>query len=90
MQICILAKNEDIELVREKARLEIESFANHTKILGIGLSENGEKPITHWFCTFDASQEMIDKLKSIQELTEIKVSNPRGFLRKHKLKTIKD
>lgn len=90
MQICILAKDEDVELVREKARREIEIFTNHTKILEIGLSKNREKPVTHWFCTFDASQEMIDKLKSIQELSEIEVSDPRGFLRKHNLRTIKD
>ena len=90
MKICILAKNEDVESARNKAKLEIEAFANHSRILGIGLSETGEKPATHWFCTFDASQEMIDKLKLIQELTEIEVTNPRGFLREHKLKTIKD
>lgn len=90
MQICILAKNEDIDVVREKGRLEIEAFANHPKILGIGLSHNGEKPITHWLCTFNANQEMIDKLKSIQELTEIEEISPRGFLKKHKLRTIKD
>jgi len=90
MQVCILAKNEDIDGIREKARLEIEFFSNHTQILNIGLSETGEKPITHWFCTFNADQEMLDKLKSIQELTEIEVANPRGFLSKRKLKTIKD
>ena len=90
MQICILAKDEDVELVREKARREIEIFTNHTKILSIGLSENREKPITHWFCTFDATQEMIDKLKSIQELTDIEVSNPKSFLKKHNLRTLKD
>jgi hypothetical protein len=89
MQVCILAKNENIEVVREKARQKIEKFANHYQILGIGLSETGEKPITHWFCTFDASQEMIDKLKSIQEFTEIEVTNPRSFLKKFKLSLIK-
>lgn len=90
MQICILAKNENVEVVREKARQEIQEFKNHHKILSIGLSSNGEKPITHWFCTFDASQEMIDKLKSIQELTEIETCNPRNFLKKSKLRFIKD
>lgn len=90
MQICILAKNENIEEVREKARQEVKEFEKHQTLLSVGLSSNGEKPITHWFCTFDASQEMIDKLKSIQELTEIEISNPRSFLKKNKLSSIKD
>lgn len=90
MQICILAKNEDVEVVREKARQEIEIFANDPKILGIGLSEKGAKPATHWFCTFNASEEMFLKLKSIQELTNIEQINPRSFLRKINLRPIKD
>ena len=89
MQVCILAKNEDVEKAREKAKQEIEKFANHHQILSIGVSENGEKPATHWFCTFNASQKMLDKLKSIQEFTEIEAENPRKFLKKFKLTLVK-
>lgn len=87
MNVCILAKDIDVEKAREKAR-RIEEFSKHQNVLGTPLSESGLKPITHWFCSYNSSEEMISHLKSIQEFTEIETVPVRTFLRKHKLKIV--
>lgn len=87
MNVCILAKDIDVKKVREIAR-GIEEFSKHQITLGIPLSETGLKPITHWLCSYDSSEEMISYLKSIQELTKIETISMRKFLRKHNLKIV--
>lgn len=90
MIVCILTKDFDVENSREIVRKEIPEFAAHQGILSIPLSENGSKPITHWFCAFNSTQEMLDKLKSIQnkETTEIEECEPKPFLASRKLKIV--
>jgi hypothetical protein len=85
MWLCILAKNENIEESRELAKA---AFPGHDS-LKIPVSENGEFPETHWFCAFVASDEMKEKILSIQKFSEIELSNPIHFLEKRNLKRIK-
>jgi len=85
MWICILAKNENIEESRELAKV---AFPEH-KSLQIPVSENGEFPATHWLCAFVTSDEMKEKILSIQKFSEVELSNPIHFLEKRNLKRIK-
>ena len=85
MWICILVKNENIEESRELAKI---AFPEHNS-LQIPVSENGEFPETHWFCAFVASNEMKEKILSIQKFSEIELSNPIHFLESRNLKRIK-
>ena len=87
MYICILCPHKDIKEAREKAK-NIPYFADHTS-LTIPVSEEGELPITHWFCTFDASPELSKQIQDAAFLCTVELENPKTFLRKHNLRMIK-
>jgi len=86
MIICILASNENIDVVRERAK-QILQFATHAA-LTVPVSEYGEMPATHWFCTFNASEEVFQQIKDLQEFSEVAEADPRTFLKEHNLKII--
>lgn len=87
MFICILATNENVEQVRERAK-QIEKFAERADILKIPVSESGEAPATHWFCWFKPSEEVKEKIFELQDLSEVEISSPINFLEKKNLKRI--
>ena len=89
MIICILAKNEDVDAVRNTAKEAGLTFGEKT-ILNIPVSPTGELPATHWFCTFNASPETYKKIKEIQKLTDIDTEKTRNFLAERNLKIIAD
>jgi len=84
MYICILATNENAEAAREKAK-QIEIFQCHNA-LKIPVSETGELPATHWFCTFRPEEDLKEKIMELQELTEIEMGKPKKFLESRNLK----
>ncbi len=81
MRICILCDASRIEEARQKE--------GNNKILTIELSQSGEKPATHYFCTMVVDQKKADKLMAKKEFTTMEISEPKDFLEKHNLKIIK-
>jgi hypothetical protein len=81
MRICILCDASRIEEARQKE--------DNNKILTIELSQSGEKPATHYFCTMVVDQKKADKLMAKREFTTMEISEPKDFLEKHNLKMIK-
>jgi|LauGreSBDMM110SN_4_FD.fasta_scaffold00165_2 hypothetical protein len=81
MRICILCDASRIEEARQKE--------GNNKILTIELSQSGEKPATHYFCTMVVDQKKADKLMAKREFTTMEISEPKDFLEKHNLKMIK-
>jgi hypothetical protein len=81
MRICILCDASRIEEARQKE--------GNNKILTIELSQSGEKPATHYFCSMVVSQEKADKLMAKREFTTMEISEPKDFLEKHNLKMIR-
>ena len=86
MIICILCTDENIAVVRERAK-EIPQFASHTA-LAIPVSETAEMPPSHWFCTFNASDGVYQAIKELQEYTEVEESQPQAFMESRNLKVI--
>jgi hypothetical protein len=81
MRICILCDASHIEEARQKE--------GNNKILTIELSQSGEKPATHYFCTMVVDQKKADKLMAKREFTTMEISEPKDFLEKHNLKMIR-
>jgi hypothetical protein len=81
MRICILCDASRIEEARQKE--------GNNKILTIELSQSGEKPATHYFCTMVVDQKKADKLMAKKEFTIMEIAEPKDFLEKHNLKMIK-
>jgi hypothetical protein len=89
LKVCIVAKDEDVEKVRETAFAHLENFRNHSNVMVIPLSESGEGTPTHWFCTFEASQPVFEKMKTLQNLSDIEeVKSVKDFLKARNLKMI--
>jgi hypothetical protein len=86
MIICILAPNDKVEVVRERAK-QIPKFANHTA-LSVPVSATGDLPATHWFCTFSTDEELYAQIKALQEFSEVVEADPKAFLEGKKLKPI--
>jgi hypothetical protein len=80
MRICILCEASRIEEARQKE--------GNNKILTIELSQSGEKPATHYFCTMVVDQKKADKLMAKREFTTMEISEPKDFLEKYNLKMI--
>jgi hypothetical protein len=81
MRICILCDASRIEEARQKE--------GNNKILTIELSQSGEKPATHYFCTMVVDQKKADKLMAKREFTIMEIAEPKDFLEKHNLKMIR-
>lgn len=87
MKICIICSDEHIQTVRQRAK-QIEAFAKNHVALVIPLSADGEMPQTHWFCYLNATPEMLQQIKELQEFSEVVESDPHEFLTSRNLKTI--
>ena len=82
MRICILCEDSKIAQVREKEK--------KSDILLVPLSENGQEPVTHWFCSMVGEDSKMQKILDKQELTIMESNiDPKDFLKKHNLKFVK-
>jgi hypothetical protein len=86
MKICILATDDKVAVVRERAAT-IPAFVRHTT-MNIPLSPTGDAPPTHWFCTFDATDSMYQQIVALQQDSEVVQSEPDAFLTSRNLKVI--
>jgi len=87
-KLCILATVENVEAVRAKAYENIPELTGH-KLLNYPVSATGEEPITHWFCPMNGTKKIIEKMKSLQELSIMEVDNPTEFLKSHNLMIVR-
>jgi hypothetical protein len=87
MYICILSTVENVEAVREKAKT-LPNFAKHIAVT-IPVSSDGELPPTHYFCTFNTTQETCDQIMALQKLSVIETGKPKEFLSSRNLKIIR-
>lgn len=81
VNICILCEESKVQQVKDKL--------DKDNILKIEVSETGQKPATHYFCTMIVSEEKAQRLLSKQELTIMELSNAKDFLEKWNLKIIR-
>lgn len=81
MRICILCDASKVEAARKKEKNE--------GILKIELSQTGEAPATHYFCTMVVDQEKADALMAKKDFTIMEIAEPKDFLDRHGLKIIK-
>jgi len=81
MRVCILCEETKVNLVKEKLKNE--------NILKIPLSETGELPATHRFCSIATDEKGAKELLAKAEITIMEISEPKEFLAKHNLKYIK-
>jgi len=103
-RLCILCEDSVIDLARKNTEVGLGSSepvalspwktkfgmtAETPRFLSIPLSESGKFPATHWFCFMTATDEMFEKMKSIQEHSIIEDSGPKEFLEKWNLQIIK-
>ena len=51
---------------------KIEEYSKHQKTLSTPLSKTGLKPITHWVCSYDSSDKMINQLFRLNQSLLIK------------------
>lgn len=86
MVICILVLNEHLDSARESAK-KIPQFEKHTA-LAIPVSENADLPASHWFCSFNASDDVFEQIKNLQEFSEVVESDPKEFLQSKNLQII--
>lgn len=81
MKLCILCEDSKVLEVRNRAK---RMFGSES-LLKIGLSPNGDHPITHWFCEMDVSERAYNRLLSIQKDSIMELSNRNDFLNKYEL-----
>jgi len=87
VNICILCEESKVQQVKDKLGKD--------NILKIEVSENGQKPGTHYFCSMMVSEEkaqrLFDKQELLdnQELTIMELSKAKDFLEKWNLKIIR-
>lgn len=81
VNICILCEESKVQQVKDKLGKD--------NILKIEVSETGQKPATHLFCSMVVSEEKAQRLLSKQELTTMELSKAKDFLEKWNLKIIR-
>jgi hypothetical protein len=81
VNICILCEESKVQQVKDKLGKD--------NILKIEVSETGQKPATHYFCTMVVSEEKSQRLFDKQELTIMELSKAKDFLEKWNLKIIR-
>ena len=81
MRICILCEKDKHSQISEKYKGK--------DILKIKLSENGQLPLTHYFCSIPVlNQDEANKQLQKQEHSIIEISEIKEFLEKWNLKII--
>jgi hypothetical protein len=81
VNICILCEESKVQQVKDKLGKD--------NILKIKVSQTGEFPATHLFCSMVVSEEKAQRLLSKQEITIIELSKAKDFLEKWNLKIIR-
>jgi transcriptional/translational regulatory protein YebC/TACO1 len=81
VNICILCEESKVQQVKDKLGKD--------NILKIEVSENGQKPATHYFCSMMVSEEKAQRLFDKEELTIMELSKAKDFLEKWNLKIIR-
>jgi hypothetical protein len=83
VNICILCEESKVQQVKDKLGKD--------NILKIEVSENGQKPATHYFCSMMVSEEKAQRLFGLdkQELTIMELTRAKDFLEKWNLKIIR-
>ena len=74
VNICILCEESKVQQVKDKLGKD--------NILKIEVSETGQKPATHYFCTMVVSEEKSQRLFDKRELTIMELSKAKDFLEK--------
>ena len=87
-KLCILVTNENVDIVRERARANIHELSKHP-LLSYPMSPNGDEPITHWFCAFNANEEMKNRILALQDLSIMEMADPKAFLAIHNLQLVR-
>jgi transcriptional/translational regulatory protein YebC/TACO1 len=80
VNICILCEESKVQQVKDKLGKD--------NILKIEVSETGESPATHLFCSMVVSEEKAQRLLDKQELTIMELAKASDFLQKWNLKII--
>lgn len=81
VNICILCEESKVQQVKDKLGKD--------NILKIEVSETGQKPATHHFCSMVVSEEKAQRLLDKRELTIMELSKAKDFLEKWNLKIIR-
>lgn len=81
VNICILCEESKVQQVKDKLGKD--------NILKIEVSETGQKPATHLFCSMVVSEEKAQRLLDKRELTIMELSKAKDFLEKWNLKIIR-
>jgi transcriptional/translational regulatory protein YebC/TACO1 len=81
VNICILCEESKVQQVKDKLGKD--------NILKIEVSETGQTPATHYFCTMIVSEEKAQRLLNKQELTIMELTRSKDFLEKWNLKIIR-
>ena len=86
MKIFILVENQYVDLARSIARQHLDLGP---ALLKSRASQSGQAPNTHWYCYFEASTKVIDKILELQThaIVETDISL-EDALKKYNLKRI--
>lgn len=87
MKICIMATSENVEAVRATAYENLPQLAGH-QLLSYPVSSNGEEPVTHWACQVEANEELREKLRALQDLSDMEEMSLKSLLKKKNLKLV--
>lgn len=85
MKVTIICEDKDVEMVRERAK---EVLPNHNTMI-IPASQTGKSPATHWVCKCEVSEDMYEKMKSLQKYSQIIPGDSKLVLEEINLKIIK-
>jgi hypothetical protein len=89
MNLCILITADKVENVRDTA-LTLDFFKNTSreKLMNIALSENGQEPASHYFCSANVNPDLYEKLVALRKFSEMSTDNAKTFLKNKNLKVI--
>ncbi len=90
MRISILVSDANVAAVRAAAISGLKNYPKliHANLLSIPVSPTGDLPVTHWFCNFEGSDGLLEKLLALQNLSEIAVADATDFLTQKNLKYV--
>lgn len=83
MRLCILCEDTHVENVRKRCTPFIKDS------MKIGVSENGQDPITHWFCFMNVSEDIYDRIIGMKKYSIMESIPPSEFLKKWNMKIVK-
>jgi len=84
MRVTIVCPNDYIEVVRERAKLIVQSHL----ALTTPLPSDGNLPVTHWICTCYLTIDGLIKFNELREYSSIYSKSPKIVLKELNLKKI--